>query len=50
MPTLDWIVPVALVMTISTLVSPAQGQVRGVYPAGMSATNSGVTPESGLTY
>lgn len=25
-------------------------QVRGVYPAGMSATNSGVTPGSGFTY
>ena len=28
----------------------AQAQVRGVYPLGMSATNSGVTPESGFTY
>src|SRR5262249_47545843 len=27
-----------------------QGQVRGVYPLGMSAVNSGVTPEFGLTY
>lgn len=27
-----------------------QAQVRGVYPAGMSATNSGVTPEPGFTY
>lgn len=26
------------------------GQVRGVYPAGMSATNSGVTPQPGFTY
>lgn len=26
------------------------GQVRGVYPLGMSATNSGVTPRSGFTY
>ena len=26
------------------------GQVRGVYPVGMSATNSGVTPPSGFTY
>lgn len=26
------------------------GQVRGVYPAGMSATNSGVTPRSGFSY
>jgi hypothetical protein len=29
---------------------PAQAQSRGVYPLGMSATNSGVTPESGFTY
>jgi hypothetical protein len=27
-----------------------QAQVRGVYPVGMSATNSGVTPEPGFTY
>ena len=27
-----------------------QGQVRGVYPVGMSATNSGVTPRSGFSY
>ena len=26
------------------------GQVRGVYPLGMSATNSGVTPRPGFTY
>jgi hypothetical protein len=25
-------------------------QVRGVYPVGMNATNSGVTPEAGVTY
>uniref|UniRef100_Q01WF0 Protein involved in MetA-pathway of phenol degradation n=1 Tax=Solibacter usitatus (strain Ellin6076) TaxID=234267 RepID=Q01WF0_SOLUE len=29
---------------------PAQAQNRGVYPLGMSAINSGVTPEPGLTY
>jgi len=29
---------------------PAQAQVRGVYPVGMSATNSGVTPDAGFTY
>src|ERR1043166_366501 len=29
---------------------PALAQVRGVYPLGMSATNSGVTPNSGFTY
>lgn len=45
-----WIIPVGLVMAVSALVSPAQAQVRGVYPLGMSATNSGVTPEPGLTY
>ncbi len=28
----------------------AQAQSRGVYPLGMSATNSGVTPEPGFTY
>ena len=33
-------------------VSPGRvrGQVRGVYPLGMAGLNSGVTPESGLTY
>ena len=30
--------------------TPVQAQVRGVYPVGMSATNSGVTPEPGITY
>jgi hypothetical protein len=29
---------------------PVRAQNRGVYPLGMSATNSGVTPESGFTY
>src|SRR5262245_51608476 len=29
---------------------PSLAQVRGVYPLGMSATNSGVTPESGFSY
>lgn len=28
----------------------AHAQVRGVYPLGMSATNSGVTPEAGFIY
>jgi hypothetical protein len=32
------------------LLTPAQAQVRGVYPVGMNATNSGVTPEAGITY
>jgi hypothetical protein len=30
--------------------SPARAQNRGVYPLGMSALNSGITPESGFTY
>ena len=29
---------------------PADAQNRGVYPLGMSATNSGVTPDSGFSY
>ena len=32
------------------MVTPASAQNRGVYPLGMSATNSGVTPEGGFTY
>ena len=35
---------------IYTLASSALAQVRGVYPLGMSATNSGVTPEPGISY
>ncbi len=31
-------------------VEPALAQNRGVYPLGMSATNSGITPESGFSY
>jgi hypothetical protein len=30
--------------------STTRAQVRGVYPVGMNATNSGVTPEAGVTY
>jgi hypothetical protein len=30
--------------------APVQAQIRGVYPLGMSATNSGVTADSGFTY
>jgi len=43
---------IALPIVICAIVGlePAQGQVRGVYPLGMSATNSGVTPASGFTY
>ena len=35
---------------MSILAVPAQAQNRGVYPLGMSATNSGVTPQPGFTY
>jgi hypothetical protein len=41
-----------LLLTVTTwvVVAPAQAQNRGVYPLGMSATNSGVTPQPGVTY
>jgi hypothetical protein len=42
---------VALVAVANVVVlTPTQAQVRGVYPVGMNATNSGVTPEAGITY
>jgi hypothetical protein len=44
------IIPVGLVMAVWALVPPVQAQVRGVYPQGMNATNSGVTPKPGFTY
>ena len=44
------VVWLGMLTSLRTLVSPAQAQVRGVYPSGMSATNSGVTPEPGFTY
>ena len=43
-----WIIAAAMV--VSAFLSPVEAQIRGVYPLGMSATNSGVTPESGFTY
>jgi len=39
-----------VLMCVLGCVGPVWGQVRGVYPLGMSATNSGVTPASGFTY
>jgi hypothetical protein len=41
-----------LLLTVTTwvVVAPAQAQNRGVYPLGMSATNSGVTSQPGFTY
>ena len=35
---------------IVSAVVPASAQNRGVYPLGMSATNSGITPQPGFTY
>src|SRR5207244_13483379 len=39
-----------LLAAICIIALPALSQVRGVYPLGMSATNSGVTPETGISY
>lgn len=39
-----------MIAALCALAVPGHAQVRGVYPVGMSATNSGVTPESGFTY
>jgi hypothetical protein len=41
-------IPIAIVVLLTRFSLDAQN--RGVYPLGMSATNSGVTPESGFTY
>ena len=41
---------VGLVIAVFMMIGPNWAQVRGVYPLGMSATNSGVTPEAGFTY
>jgi hypothetical protein len=40
---------IVLVATLS-MSAAADAQVRGVYPTGMSATNSGVMPGTGVTY
>jgi hypothetical protein len=41
---------VTVVVAAHFVLTPVQAQVRGVYPVGMSATNSGVTPEAGISY
>ena len=41
---------IGILVVVLVSVSQIEGQVRGVYPAGMSATNSGVTPQPGFTY
>ena len=42
-----WILVAVLMWLVAT---SAQSQNRGVYPLGLSAINSGVSPESGFTY
>ena len=44
-----WLGIVAIVCAL-TLAKEAKAQSRGVYPLGMSAANSGVTPDPGFTY
>lgn len=39
-----------VVVAICGFITPAQPQVRGVYPVGMNATNSGAVPEAGVSY
>src|SRR5215469_8018696 len=48
-PSPPWLGIVAVVCAL-VLAKEAQAQSRGVYPLGMSATNSGVTPAPGFTY
>jgi len=43
-------VSLALIYFTPFFVPSAYAQVRGVYPVGMNATNSGVMPEPGFTY
>jgi hypothetical protein len=47
-----WVLTAALQLVVCICFPPVktQAQVRGVYPLGMSATNSGMTAESGFTY
>jgi hypothetical protein len=42
-------VSIAIIAALSSS-RPAEAQVRGVYPTGMSATNAGLMPASGVTY
>ncbi len=46
---LHWLCYFAMICALMSG-KPARSQNRGVYPLGMSATNSGVTPESGFSY
>ena len=49
---LGWVMSVTLGLALCVFVlnGQARAQNRGVYPLGMSATNSGVTPEAGFSY
>jgi hypothetical protein len=49
-PLRPWAIAIVFLSAACFLIAPASAQVRGVYPLGMNATNSGVTPESGFTY
>jgi hypothetical protein len=44
------IVAIAPLVCLVTAAVPARAQIRGLYAPGMTATNSGVLPEAGLTY
>ena len=46
---LSWPLPL-LSAALFLAAIPAQAQNRGVYPLGMSAVNSGLTPEPGFSY
>jgi hypothetical protein len=37
-------------VSLLTIAAPARAQIRGLYPPGMNATNSGVLPGAGLSY
>ena len=41
---------IVVLWCICVLPQAVRAQVRGVYPLGMSATNSGVTPQPGFSY
>ena len=49
---LEWFLPLTICVAACGFFPAKQAlaQVRGVYPLGMSATNSGVTPEAGFVY
>jgi hypothetical protein len=41
---------IGILVVVLVTIGQIEGQMQGVYPVGMSATNSGVTPRSGFTY